>query len=117
MLDVGETIGHNSGLEMFKIIVEFTRPNNSHKFFYEEFAEHPVVLSLKNSFESHPGFKGKEIFIDSDNRLEVAMNFDTVENFLDFAKTNQDMLDKRMVLIQDWCEKTGQTFSHKTLEV
>lgn len=100
---------------MFKIVVEFKRPNTDAEFFYTAFAEHPVVLALKDAFESHIGFCGKEILVEEDYRVEIAMNFNSVENFLDFSKKNQPLLDQRMELIQDWCSQNQHVFSHKTI--
>lgn len=100
---------------MFKITVTFQRSTTEAEFFYTAFADHPVVLGLKEKFESHPGFRGKEILVEEDYRVEIAMNFDTVENFLDFAKANQDLLDQRTELIADWCEKNNHTFEHNLI--
>ena len=96
-----------------KIIVTFTRPDKTADFFYHAYAEHPVVQALHDKFEAAPGFLGKEILVDEDYKTEVAMNFDTVDNFLLFAKTNQELLDLRKALIEQWCNTVGHTFDHR----
>lgn len=98
-----------------KIIVTFKRTTKDADFFYTAFAEHPVVLALKDKFESHSGFFGKEILVEEDYRVEIAMNFDTVENFLDFAKSNQELLDQRKELIENWCKQNSHTFEHNII--
>lgn len=96
-----------------KIVVTFNRPDSSHKFFYDEYAQHPVVMSLHTRFESYPGFLKKEILVDNETTAEVAMNFNTLEDFLNFSKDNKNLLDQRRVLIEEWCQQTGHTFKHQ----
>lgn len=108
----GVFIGPDSGIKMLKVTVTFQRSTTDAEFFYTAFAEHPIVLALKDKFEGHPGFRGKEILVEEEYRVEIAMNFDTVENFLDFAKANQDLLDQRKAIIEDWCKQNNHTFEH-----
>lgn len=101
---------------MFKVVVEFTRTDTSANFFYQEYENHRIVTTLKDKFESHPGFEGKEILIDEDHKIAIAMNFKTAEDFLDFTKNNQALLDERLELIKHWCSTNNQTFDHKFVQ-
>jgi antibiotic biosynthesis monooxygenase (ABM) superfamily enzyme len=98
-----------------KVVVTFNRPDSSYKFFYEEYAQHPVITGLHDRFVLHPGFLGKEILLEQETSVKIAMNFDTVENFLNFAKENQDLLDQRKVLIEEWCQRASHTFDHQLI--
>ncbi len=108
-----DRIGLRSGVRMFKVIVTFKRTDTDADFFYTAFADHPVVLALKDKFESHPGFRGKEVLVDEEYVVEIAMKFDTVESFKDFADSNKDLLDQRMAIIQQWCQENNHTFEHR----
>jgi antibiotic biosynthesis monooxygenase (ABM) superfamily enzyme len=98
-----------------KIVVTFNRPNSSHKFFYEEYDQHPVVMALYSNFESYPGFLKKEILLETETTAEVAMSFNTLEDFLNFSKDNKNLLDQRKALIEEWCQQTGHTFNHQLI--
>lgn len=96
-----------------KIIVTFTRPDTTAQFFYQEYAEHLVVVTLHDKFEAASGFLGKEVLVEEEFKIEVAMNFDSMKNFLLFAKSNQELLDARQALIEAWCQQHGHTFNHR----
>lgn len=98
-----------------KIIVTFTRPDTTAPFFYQEFADHLVVTTLHDKFEAASGFLGKEILVEEDLKIEVAMNFKSMSEFLLFAKSNQQLLDMRRELIEEWCQTNGHTFDHRII--
>ena len=98
-----------------KIIVTFTRPDTTAPFFYHEFADHLVVTTLHDKFEAAPGFLGKEILVEEELKTEVAMNFESMSNFFLFAKSNQQLLDMRRALVEEWCQTNGHTFEHRII--
>jgi len=66
---------------------------------------------LKEAFESSEGFSGKEILVETESKVEIAMNFETKKQFHQFCDHNELLLQQRSGLINEWCKKTGQTYT------
>jgi hypothetical protein len=99
---------------MFKIVTVFTRPNKDHKFFYDQYSDHEIILSLKIKFEQSQGFQGKVFLKKQDQIVEIAMCFTNQEDFVNFVVENKSLLDRRSELIREWCSTTGQTYNYYT---
>lgn len=98
---------------MFRAVVTFKRPDSLSKFFYHEYVDHPVIVDIQKSFESSQGFISKKILVDDELNFEVAMEFDTFENFMLFVGSNKDLIDQRNALVEEWCTKNNHSFDHR----
>lgn len=98
---------------MFRAVVTFTRPNTSANFFYQEYIDHPVIKEIQSKFETSQGFIGKKILLSEELRFEVAMEFDSLENFMSFVDSNKSLLDQRNNLVVEWCSKNDHVFEHR----
>ena len=96
---------------MFRIITTFTRLDTTENFFYEEFKDHPIVISIQERFLKSNGFLGKEILMNEELTIEIAMNFETADDFWEFAKTNHDIIDQRKTLVEQWCSSANHKYS------
>ena len=96
---------------MFRIITTFTRLDTTNKFFNEEYENHPVVVDIHNRFAKSNGFLEKEILMNEELTIEIAMNFETADNFWEFAKINHDIIDQRKNLIEQWCASVNHKYS------
>ena len=96
---------------MFRIIATFTRLDTTDKFFYEEFEDHPVVVDIQDRFARSNGFLGKDLLLIEDLKIEIAMNFETADNFWEFAKINHDIIDQRNTLVEQWCSSVNHKYS------
>lgn len=103
-------IGPDNGTLMFKIVTVFERQNNT-PFFYEQFSDHYVVNKIQSAFEKSSGFLGKEILTENPSRIEIAMCFESYDNFKNFCNQNSDLITERTKLVDEWCLKTNQTYS------
>jgi len=102
---------------MFRIITTFIRQDMSNKFFYEEYGSHSTVLLIREKFFNTPGHREIEILLDSDLKIEIAMNFDSAEHFWKFAKDNWLIIEDRKQLINEWCDKVGHIYGWRIEEV
>ena len=102
---------------MFRIITTFIRQDMSNKFFYEEYKTHPVVLSMSERFHSAPGHIDITIISEDDLKIEIAMNFESSEDFWNFAKKNYDVIEQRKQLVYDWCDKVNHVYGWRFEEV
>lgn len=109
-------IGQVNGFTMFKIITTFTRLDTSNNFFNEEFKDHPVVVAIHDQFATSNGFLGKEILLNEGLVIEIAMKFETAENFWEFARLNHDIIDQRKNLIDSWCTRVNHKYSWRIEE-
>jgi hypothetical protein len=98
---------------MFRAVVIFQRPNTLSKFFYHEYVDHPVVVDIQKSFESSQGFLSKKILVNEELKFEVAMEFETFENFMSFVESNKNLIDQRNALVEEWCTKNNHSFDHR----
>ena len=101
---------------MFKIITTLTRMDDTNNFFYEEFKDHTIVVAIQDQFARSNGFLGKEILLNAPLIVEIAMKFETAENFWEFARLNHDIIDQRKNLIEDWCKRVNHKYSWRIEE-
>ncbi len=101
---------------MFRIITTFTRLDTTNKFFYEEFKDNPTVISIQERFAKSNGFLGKEILMNEELAIEIAMNFETADDFWEFAKSNHDIIDQRKLLVEQWCSRVNHKYSWRIEE-
>lgn len=99
----------------FAIVAKFSRKNDIDDFFYHRYQDHPVVLEIKNRFESTGGHVGKSILVDSFEVFEVALVFETQEDFIEFVLKNENILQQRNDLINEYCEKTGHRYEYYSI--
>jgi hypothetical protein len=102
---------------MFRIITTFTRENTTKKFFHEEFKDHLTVIDIHNRFATSDGFLGKEILLNENLIVEIAMNFKIKDDFWEFAKINHDIIEQRTSLIEQWCKSANHKYSWRMEEV
>jgi len=102
---------------MFRIITTFLRPDTSNKFFYEEYKTHPVVLSMSERFYSAPGHINIKVILEEELKIEIVMDFETSEDFWNFAKKNYDVIEQRKQLVYDWCGKVNHVYGWRFEEV
>lgn len=98
---------------MFRAVVTFKRPDSAAKFFYQEYIDHPVVKEIQSKFESNQGFIAKRVLLETDSMFEVAMEFDSFENFMSFVEKNKELIDQRNELVKHWCETNNHVFEHR----
>ena len=101
---------------MFKIVTVFTRPASTHNFFYDQYADHIVVIQLKEKFQQSQGFLGKEFLKQEDHIIEIAMCFSSQKDFFNFVIANKELLDQRSELIRQWCITSNQTYNFYTVD-
>ena len=102
---------------MFQIITTFIRPDTSNKFFYEEYKTHPVVLSISERFHSAPGHIDIRVVLEKELKIEIAMNFESSDDFWNFAKQNYDIIEQRKQLVYEWCDKVSHVYGWRIEEV
>ena len=100
---------------MFKIVASFFRNNLDHKLFYDEFFDHRTITLIHEKFYSSIGFVKKEIIKETELQIDIAMVFETETDFLNFAINNQELLEERSKLINEWLTKTGHSYKYYTI--
>lgn len=100
---------------MFKIVTVFTRLETTDNFFYDQYADHTVVVQLKEKFQQSTGFLGKEFLKQEDLIVEIAMCFESQSDFFNFVTANKQLLDQRFDLINQWCQISNQTYNFYTI--
>jgi hypothetical protein len=98
---------------MFKIVSSFTRKTTEYQMFPDAFAEHETVQQLHSNAASAPGYFGSvETLYQDEFRCDKAMCFDNEESFKLFVETNQQLLYKRKILIDEHCQRTGHEYKY-----
>jgi len=99
---------------MFEIVAKFTRQSPEFDFFYTAHKNHPVVLSIYKQFSNTVGHKEIKVVRSDDQCMEILMSFNSAENFWQFIKDNNELIEQRQQLIDQWCSKTGHIYSWHT---
>lgn len=102
---------------MFQIITTFIRPDISNKFFYEEYKAHPIVLSMSERFNAAPGHIDLKVISENELKIEIAMSFESPDDFWNFAKRNYDVIEQRKQLVYEWCDKVNHVYGWRFEEV
>jgi hypothetical protein len=100
---------------MIEVVSTFTRPNADVDFFYQVHGDHPLVQKILNEFNQSIG--SNRVYLKSLDRykMEIAMKFDSQEQFWQFAGNNKELFEQRQSMIEDWCARTGHEYSWKIL--
>lgn len=101
---------------MFKIVASFTRINSDHNFFYEDYAQHPVMIQLHNKLTTTSGYLGIFEIVSTETQQDLALGFDTILDFQNFAQSAQDILAERIGLIEEYCRGTGHVYKYYMIE-
>ena len=102
---------------MFEIVSVFTRPDTEVDFFYRVHGGHSVVQEILKAYNQSTGSTGTSLKYFDGYRMEVSMTFENKNQFWKFVEDNKELLDQRSKLIEDWCERTGHTYSFYTNDV
>lgn len=98
---------------MFKVVASFTRTNTDHEFFNDIYMDNEIVIELHRSAEKIPGYLGLDEDIYRDEfRCDKAMCFDSEQSFYEFAVKCKSLLDQRLELINEYCQRTGQVYKY-----
>ena len=102
---------------MFKIVASFTRLNSDFEFFNDIYSNYDVVVEIHNNAAKLSGFLGvdENVYRD-DYRCDKALCFDSAQTFYQFAMENKDLLDKRMLLINEYCVRTKHEYKYYVIE-
>ena len=101
---------------MFKIVSSFSRENPDYNFFYHDYNQHPTVLEILENANATRGFLGLFEIVCDDYQHDLALGFETAEDFQAFVQANQVILNKRSELISDYCQRTGHEYKYYIIE-
>jgi hypothetical protein len=102
---------------MFKIVASFIRPDAEFEFFGDIYMQYELIQELHNNAKKLSGFLGvdENVYRD-DYRCDKALCFDNAQTFYQFAMENKDLLDKRMLLINEYCARTKHEYKYYVIE-
>ena len=101
---------------MFKIVASFTRPNTDHAFFNDLYMKNDIIHQIHKNADLIPGYLGIDEDIYRDEfRCDKAMCFENEHAFLKFTKQNQNLLDQRLTMIEEYCRETGHEYKYYML--
>jgi len=101
---------------MFKVVASFTRTDNSHNFFYEDYSQHPVMLKIHDKLTTTSGYLGIFEIVSNETQQDLALGFSTLLDFQIFAQSAYDILSERMSLIEEYCQRTGHVYKYYMIE-
>lgn len=102
---------------MFKIVASFTRPDSQHEFFNDIYMQFDLIKTLHERARLNQGFLGVDEHVYRDDlRCDKALCFDSQQSFLAFVADNQDLLDQRMAMINEYCLRTNQVYKYYVIE-
>jgi hypothetical protein len=68
-------------------------------------------------FHSAQGHIDLTVILEDDLKIEIAMNFESSEDFWNFAKKNYDVIEQRKQLVNEWCDKVNHVYGWRFEEV
>jgi hypothetical protein len=72
---------------------------------------------MSERFHAALGHIDITVISDDDLKIEIAMNFESSEDFWNFAKKNYDVIEQRKQLVYDWCDKVNHVYGWRFEEV
>jgi hypothetical protein len=55
--------------------------------------------------------------LEEELKIEIAMNFESSDDFWNFAKQNYDIIEQRKQLVYEWCDKVSHVYGWRIEEV
>jgi hypothetical protein len=102
---------------MFKIVASFIRPDAEFEFFSDIYMQYDVIKEIHANARRNRGFLGLDENVYRDElRCDKAMCFDSQQSFLEFVAETKDLLDKRMLLINEYCARTKHEYKYYVIE-
>jgi hypothetical protein len=97
---------------MYKVIAVFTKLEAEDPFFCdtEEYKENGIVIDLHKTATSTGKYHGIVEVSSDDYKKEMAMLFDSKQDFEMWAYENMPLLEERKEMIDTWCQITGHGY-------
>jgi hypothetical protein len=103
---------------MYKVIAIHTKLDAEDPFFCdtEEYLENDIVLELHKKAAETGKYHGIEEISADSYKKELAMLFDSKQDFEMWAYSNMELLEERKEMINTWCEITGHGYDFYFVE-
>jgi hypothetical protein len=72
---------------------------------------------MSERFHAAPGHIDIKVILEQELKIEIAMNFESSEDFWNFAKQNYDIIEQRKQLVYKWCDKVDHIYGWRFEEV
>lgn len=103
---------------MYKVVAVFTKLDAEDPFFCdtEEYKDNSLVQDLHKAADATGKYHGMELISEDLHKKEMAMLFDSKQDFEMWAYSNMELLEERKEMINTWCEITGHGYDFYFLE-